>query len=189
MVQMERMRELKRRFSRRLASLSLRERVIMLCLLVLVVGYGSDFLFNKLYLERHQDLKAAVANAENQIRHNERLLSRQELIHAQYKKLESPGAAVKDSVLTETDILRELANLAGNKVYVKNIVPRLGHYEGHQVMFVALDLEGSFAEVVGYLEKILNEMPSEVGSLSLAPWSGSGQGVVCRLSIRVECFG
>ncbi len=171
-----------------MASLSLRERIILLCLLVLVVGYGADFLFNRLYLERNQDLNIAVASAEEQVRHQQRLLSREELIHIQYRKLESPVAAVQDSSLTETEVLRELAVLAGQTVHVKSVVPRLGHYEGRQVMFVALDFEGSFEAVAGYVEKILNEMPSEVGSLSLAPWSGSGDGVICRISIRVECF-
>ncbi len=171
-----------------LASLSMRERIILLCLLGLVVVFGADFLFNKLYLERNRELKAAVAGAEEQVLHYRRLLSREELIHAQYKKLESPVAAVEDSVLTETQVLRELADLAKNKVHVKSIVPRLGHHEGRQVMFVALDFEGPFEAVVGYVEKILKEMPSEVGSLSLAPRSGDGGGVVCRISIRVECF-
>ena len=55
-------------------------------------------------------------------------------------------------------------------------------------MFVALDFEGPFEAVVEYMEKILNEMPSEVGSLSLAPGSGDGGGILCRMSIRVECF-
>jgi cell division protein FtsL len=171
-----------------LASLSTRERIILLCLLVLVVVFSADFLFNRLYLERNRELKASVARAEEQILHNQRLLSREELIHAQYKKLESPAAAVEDSVLTETQVLRELADLAANKVYVKSVVPRLGHHEGRQVMFVALDFEGPFEAVVEYMEKILNEMPSEVGSLSLAPGSGDGGGVLCRMSIRVECF-
>ena len=173
---------------RGLRSLSLRERVILMCLAALVVVLGGDFLFNRIYLERDRELKAAVANAEKQVLHHQRLLSREELIHAQYRKLESPVAAVEDSVLTETEILRELSDLAAKMVHVKSIVPRLGHHEGKQVMFVALDFEGPFEAVVGYVEKILNEMPSEVGSLSLVPRSGEGGGVVCRISIRVECF-
>ena len=168
--------------------MSLRERIILLCLLVLVAVFGGDFLFNKVYLERDRELKAAVAGAEEQILHHQRLLSREKLIHAQYAKLESPMAAVEDSVLTETEILRELSELAAKMVHVKSIVPRLGHHEGQQVMFVALDFEGPFESVVGYVEMILNEMPSEVGSLSLVPRSGEGGGVVCRISIRVECF-
>ena len=171
-----------------LASLSRRERIILLCLLALVVGYGTDFLVNELYLRRSRELKAAVAVAEEKVRHQQRLLSREELIHARYRKLEYPMAVVPDSVLTETEVLRELADLAGRQVHVKSVVPRLGHHEGQQVMFVALDFEGPFEAVVGYVEKILNEMPSEVGSLSLAPWPGEGDGVICRMSIRVECF-
>ncbi len=175
-------------FRQGLRSLSLRERVILMCLLLLVAVFGGDFLFNRVYLERDRELKAAVASAEKQVLHHQRLLSREELIHVQYKKLESPMAAVEDSILTETEILRELSELAAKMVHVKSIVPRLGHHEGQQVMFVALDFEGPFESVVGYVEKILNEMPSEVGSLSLSPRSGEGGGVVCRISIRVECF-
>lgn len=175
-------------FKKRLVRLSVRERVILAFLLILAAGYGSDFLFTHLYLENNRELKAAVITAEKQIRHHEQLLSRADLIHAQYQKIESPGAAIKDSVLTANEIIRELTDLAGKKVFVKNVVPRLGHHEGHKVMFVALDLEGSFEAVVIYLEDILSEMPSEVGSLSLSPWSGLGEGVMCRLSIRVECF-
>lgn len=175
-------------FQLKLAALSLRERIILLCFLLVVVGYGSDFLFNKFYLEPNHELKAAVTAAENKTQHNQLLLSRADLIHTQFKELESPKAAVIDSVMTPTTILRELADLAGKNVFVKNLVPRLGHYEGQKVLFVALDLEGSFEAINGYLDKILSEMPSEVGSMSLAPWVGTGQGVVCRLSIRVECI-
>ncbi len=172
----------------RLAALNLREQIILLCLLVLVLGVSFDFLFNKTFLEQNRELRSAVATAEEKVRHNEQLLSRKELIHAQYQKLESPSASGANSALTETDILRELADLAGNKVFVKNMVPRSGHFEGQPVMFVALDIEGPFKEIVDYLDMVLSEMPSEVENLSLSPWAGNGQGVVCRLSIRVECF-
>ncbi len=188
MVQLEKMRARIQEALKRLGTLSLRERVILLCLLVLVVGSGGDFIFNKIYLERHQELKAAVATAEKQLRHNARLLSRAELIHTQYQRFESSATVVRDSIFTETEILRELADRAGKTVHVKNIVPRQGYHEGQNVVFVALDLEGPFASVMKYLTEILHEMPSEVASLSLAPWTGPGQGVMCRLSLRVVCL-
>ncbi len=169
-----------------LASLSRRERIILMCLLVLVAAFGTDYLFTKLYLERNSELKEAVAKAEEESLYFKRLLSREEMIHAQYKKLESPVVDVRDSVLTDTEVLRDIAHLAEKMVHVKSIVPRLGHHEGRQVMFVALDFEGPFEAVVGYVEKILYEMPSEVGSLSLAPGSGGGGGIICRLTLRVE---
>ncbi len=171
-----------------LAALSLRERVILLCLLVLAVIYGADFLFNRLYLTPELALRRDIAKAEEQVRHQQRLLSREAQIHARYQRLDSPIAGVQDSVLTETEVLRELAELAGVAVHVQSVVPRLGNHAGQQIMFVALDFEGSFSAVLGYLEKILNEMPSEVASLSLVPRSGAEGGVVCRLSIRVDCF-
>ena len=43
-----------------LASLSRRERIILLCLLVLVAAFGTDYLFTKLYLERNSELKEAA---------------------------------------------------------------------------------------------------------------------------------
>ncbi len=169
-----------------LVSLSRRERIILLCLLVLVAAFGADYLFNNLYLERNRQLDEAVAEAEAKVLNFQRLLSREEMIHAQYKKLESPVIDVRDSVLTDTEVLRDIAELAEKRVHVKSIVPRLGHHEGRQVMFVALDFEGPFEAVAGYVEKILYEMPSEVGSLSLAPGTGSGGGVICRMTIRVD---
>jgi len=154
-----------------LTSLSRRERIILLCLLVLVAAFGADYLFNNLYLERNRELDEAVAEAEAKVLNFQRLLSR-------------PVIDVRDSVLTDTEVLRDIAELAEKRVHVKSIVPRLGHHEGRQVMFVALDFEGPFEAVAGYVEKILYEMPSEVGSLSLAP--GAGSGVICRMTIRVD---
>ena len=37
-------------FREGLTSLSMRERIILLCLLALTAVYGADFLFNKFYL-------------------------------------------------------------------------------------------------------------------------------------------
>lgn len=169
-----------------LKGLSRREQVILLSLLVLVMVFAFDFLFNGLYLERRRELSESVAAAEAEVAYFHRLMSRQEVIHARYLKLESPGITVQDSVLTDTEVLRELASLADRSVHVKSIVPRLGQHEGRQVMFVALDFEGPFQSAVDYMEKILFEMPSEVGSLSLAPGSAGGGSVICRMTLRVE---
>lgn len=180
------MNDSKRNIRDQLTSLSRRERIILLCLLVLVVVFSADFLVNKLYLERKMELQENVAVAEEECRYFKQLLSREEMIHAQYKKLEFPVIDVQDSVLTDTAVLRDIAELAKTRVHVKSIVPRLGNHEGRQVMFVALDFEGPFDSVVDYVEMILFEMPSEVGSLSLAPGSGDVGGVICRMTIRVE---
>lgn len=169
-----------------LKSLSGRERIILLCLMVLLVVFGGDYLINKLYLERKQELAEAVVQAEKESLYFQRLLSREEMIHALYRKLDAPVVDVQDSVLTDTEVLRDIAELAKQKVHVKSIVPRLGHHEGRQVMFVALDFEGPFDSVIGYVEKILYQMPSEVGTMSLSPGTGDGGGVVCRMTIRVE---
>ena len=172
-----------------LMSLSLRERIMLLCLLGLVVVHGAGLLLETLYLAPNRELTATVASAEEQVRHQQRLLSREEQIHAQYQKLESPTVAIEDSELTETAVLRELSELSGRQVHVKSVVPRLGHHEGVRVMFVALDFEGPFDAVVSYVEQILDEMPSEISNLSLSPRSGADGGVVCRMSIRVGGFG
>jgi|GEM_PF-6133547 len=178
----------RRKFRESLRALSRREQIILSCVLGLLVLFVADFLFNTLYLERKRALEAEVTQAEERVRHHQRLLSREEMIHAQYKRLESPGIAVQDSALSETEILRELSDMAGRTVHVKSVVPRLGDHEGRQVVFVAMDLEGPFTEVVAYVEKILNEMPSEVSSLSMATVAGQAEAVVCRLSIRVACY-
>lgn len=169
-------------------SLSRREQFILFLLLVLLVFYAGEHLISRFYLAPRQALQEAVTAAEEQALHHSRLLSREELIHAEYKKLEDPVAAVKDTALTETEVLRVLAELAGKRIHVKSVVPRLGYHEGSQVMFVALDFEGPFDSVVAYVATLLNEMPSEVDNLSLAPRSGDTGGVVCRLSLRVEYF-
>ena len=170
----------------KLGSLSQRERIIVAALLVLLVFYGGEQLVSRFYLEPRLALKKAVASAEEQVLHHERLLSREELIHSEYNKLEDPVLSMKDMALTETEVLRELARLEGKRIHVKSVVPRVGYHEGVQVMLVALDFEGPFESVVAYLETLLNEMPSEVNSLSLAPRTGDTSGVVCRLSLRVE---
>ena len=169
-------------------SLSRREKVILFVLMVLLVFYVGEHLISRFFLEPRQALAEAVVEAEELALHHSRLLSREELIHAEYKKLENPVAAVKDTALTETEVLRELAELAGNRIHVKSVVPRLGFFEGSQMMFVALDFEGPFDSVVAYVETLLNEIPCEVDNLSLAPRSGDTGGVVCRLSLRVEYF-
>lgn len=172
----------------RLGSLSRRERVILLVLLVLLVAYGGDFLMGRLFVQPRKALAEAVAQAEEQVRHNQRLLSRAEHIHAAYLKLGGQVAVARDSVLTETEVLRQLAQLAGGQIRVQSVVPRVGSYDGRQVMFVALDFEGPFAGVVDYVTTILAEIPSEVDRLSLAPRQGTDEGVVCRLSLRVDCL-
>lgn len=168
------------------AALNRRERIILLSLLTLLVVYGADFIFNRFDLRPNHTLRVTVAEAEEQVRHQQMLISREKLIHARYQQLDSPAAAVQDTVLSETSVLRELADLADRNIHVKSVVPRLGHHAAHQVMFVALDFEGSFAAVLGYVENILHELPSEVASLSLVPGPKGDGGVVCRLSIRVD---
>lgn len=172
----------------RLGGLSRRERVILLALLVLLVAYGGDFLLNRLYVQPRRALAEAVAQAEERVRHNQRLLSREEHIHAEYRKLGNQAAVARDSMLTETEILRELARLAGGQIKVQSVVPRVGSHDGRQVMFVALDFEGPFTGVADYLATVLAEIPSEVDRLSLAPRQGESEGVVCRLSLRVDCL-
>jgi len=168
--------------------LTQRERVMLLCLLGMVVIYGAGLLAEGLYRGPQRELTAAVADAEEQVRHNARLLSREEQIHARFARLESPREASGDSVLTETEVLRELSELAGGRVRVKSVVPRMGHESGVPIMLVALDFEGPFDAVVGYVEQILDGMPSEIGNLSLSPSQGADGGVVCRMSIRVGGF-
>ena len=173
---------------RRLGSLSRRERSILLLLFLLVFFYAGEYLVSRLFLEPHRTLAREVALAEQKVLDNERLLSREELIHTEFKKLDGPLASVRDSVRTESGVLRELAELAGRRIQVKSVVPRLGFHEGREVMFVAMDFEGPFEPVVEYVEAMLSEMPSAVDNLSLAPRSGDDDGVVCRLSLRVDCF-
>jgi hypothetical protein len=172
----------------KLAALNRREGIILLSLVALLVVYGADFIFNRVYLGPDRALRAAVAEAKEQVRRQQMLLSREQLIHDRYQQLDSPRAAVQDTVLNETSVLRALADLAGKNIHIKSVVPRLGHHAGRQIMFVALDFEGSFAAALGYVENILHEMPSEVGSLSLVPRPEGDGGVVCRLSIRVDYF-
>ena len=168
--------------------LSRRERVILLVLLTLLLVYAGDFLVGRLYLQPRRELAEAVAQAEEQVRHNRRLLSRAEHIHGQFKKLGDPVTVARDSVLTETEVLRQLSSLAGTGIHVQSMVPRVGSHDGRQVMFVALDFEGPFPGVVKYVSTMLDEIPSEVSRLSLAPRQGGEKGVVCRLSLRVDCL-
>ena len=181
------MKKMKTFLRKRIGALSLREQVILLALLGLVVVFGAEYLFSNLYFERRNKLKEAVSVAEELIQHHGRILSREEWIHAEYRKLDDPVAAARDSVLTETAVLRRLSELAGSGIHVTSIVPRMGFQDGHQVMVVALDFEGQLETVIEYLNKLLNEMPVEVNSLSLAPRVGEGDGVVCLTSIRIEC--
>jgi hypothetical protein len=166
-----------------------RELALLLGLLGVVVIYGTATLVESLYLAPSRELKQAVAAAEEQLEHQRRLLSRSEQIHAAYRRLESPVVAAADSARTENEILRELSVMAGEGVHVKSVVPRLGHHEGAPVMFVALDCEGPFVAVYGYLERILLEMPSEISNLSIAPQPNGEGTVICRVSIRVGGLG
>ena len=145
----------RKKINLQLGVLSRREKIILLVLLGLLTIYAADFLINRLYLQPRRVLTEAVAEAEEQVRHNQRLLSRAEHIHAQFKQLGDPVTVARDSVLTETEVLRQLSDLAGKNIHVQSMVPRVGSHDGRQVMFVALDFEGPFDSVVGYVEKIL----------------------------------
>jgi hypothetical protein len=158
---------------------------MLLCLVTLGVAYGGGLLFEGLDIGPRRELRAAMAAAEEQVANQRQLMSRAEQIHAAYRKLDSPAVTRADTAHTETEILRGLSEMAGPAVHVKSVVPRLGHHEGTPVMFVALDCEGPFLAVLGYLERILTETSSEVSNLSLAPQAGADGVVVCRISIRV----
>ena len=181
------MMELKTSLGKRIGALSVREQIILLVLVGLVVVFGVDQLFSTLYLDRRNVLKEDVAQAEEQFQHHQRNLSRKDWIHSEYQKLDNPIVTNRDSVLTETAVLRRLSELAGRGLRVTSVVPRMGVQEGRQVMLVALDFEGRLEAVIAYLNELLNEMPVMVNSLSLAPRVGKGEGVVCRTSIRIEC--
>ncbi|MBU8869875.1 MAG: hypothetical protein KOO60_03260 [Gemmatimonadales bacterium] len=172
----------------KISALSLREQIILLVLIVTAVVFTADYLFSNLYFERRKTLREDVEKAEERILHNRRVLSREEWIHAEYKKLDDPVASDRDSVLTETAVLRKLSELAGNGIHVTSVVPRMGFHEGNNVMVVALDFEGQLDSVIEYMNRLLNEMPVVVNSLSLAPRVGEGDGVVCLTSIRIACF-
>jgi hypothetical protein len=154
-----------------------------------IAVYGAGYLLETFQLGPRRDLRRAVVAAEERVRHQRQLLARAEQIHARYRKLEANAVAGHDSARTENEVLRELSAMAGGQVHVKSVVPRRGHHEGVPVMFVALDCEGPFAAVTGYLARILAEIPSEISNLSLTPQPGAAGGVVCRLSIRVGGIG
>lgn len=181
------MTSLKAFYRKRIAALALREQVILLVLLGMLGVICADYLFSNLYFDRRNSLKEAVTEAEELILHHRRILSREEWIHSEFKKLEGPVEAERDSILTETAVLRKLSELAGDGVRVTSVVPRMGIHEGSRVMVVALDFEGPLGPVIEYMNKLLNEMPIVVNSLSLAPRVGLEDGVVCLTSIRINC--
>lgn len=169
--------------------LSRRERWLLTGLLVVAAVHGGGVLLDATVLGPRARMHDAVTAAQQQADRQRDLLSRADLIHARYRQLGAPAAAGRDTLRSENDVLRELSAMAGDKVRVKSVVPRLGRHEGRPVMFVALDCEGPFAAVMSYLDRVLAGVPGEIGNMSLAQQPGIPSGVVCRVSLRVGGLG